>query len=437
MEKNKKSKIAKNTKKANDGFANIAKGIGGKKDTLQNTDFKRISIDLAKNYNLAEELYLFNWLVGNIADIPAEEATREWCVLHSLKHQDKIKKINTLFENLEVKDKISTNLSFADLFGGCALYMVVNDGRLQSQPLNLSTIKQGSFQGLRVLEPTFLTPLDDGLSEPEFYQLLDPAGDSFIIHKSRLIIFRGLKLTTNKKREYRYWGGSKVQRSLEPIIGSDTAINAIVNMLTEHNVNVYKLDGLTDLAIDNQDEDAIKRIQIIDTMKSYLNALVLDSKDDFIKRTNDFKDLHQIDTSTLIRVAGSAQIPATLLFGKSPDGQNATGASDFRAFYNRIRKIQTNKIQPALRKLISIASLSLFGMDILEEVTIEWLPLEQETKSEIAERENKEASTIDTYYSNGQGIITKDEARKVLKNSNPKFSFLEVEDQEESNQNEK
>ena len=95
MEKNKKSKIAKNTKKANDGFANIAKGIGGKKDTLQNTDFKRISIDLAKNYNLAEELYLFNWLVGNIADIPAEEATREWCVLHSPKHQDKIKKINT------------------------------------------------------------------------------------------------------------------------------------------------------------------------------------------------------------------------------------------------------------------------------------------------------------------------------------------------------
>ena len=132
MKQNVHSRITNQTKKANDGFANIAKGIGGKKDTLQNTDFKRISLDLAKNYNLAEELYLFNWLVGNIADIPAEEATREWCTLNSPKHQDKIKKINTLFEYLEVKDKIATNLSFADLFGGCALYMVVNDVKLQS-----------------------------------------------------------------------------------------------------------------------------------------------------------------------------------------------------------------------------------------------------------------------------------------------------------------
>ena len=104
-------------------------------------------------------------------------------------------------------------------------------------------------------------------------------------------------------------------------------------MLTETNVNVYKLDGLTDLAIDDADDDAIKRIQIIDTMKSYLNALVLDSKDDFVKVTNDFKDLHQIDDKTLIRVSGSAEIPATLLFGKSPDGQNSTGASDFQKEY--------------------------------------------------------------------------------------------------------
>lgn len=435
MKKDKKSKKSKNLK-AYDGFANIAKGIGGKKDTLQNTTFKRISLDLAKNYNLAEELYLHNWLVGNIADIPAEEATREWCNLISPNKKEELKKINKLFEKLEVKEKISTALSFSDLFGGCALYMIVNDGKLQSQPLNITTIKPNSFQGLRVLEPTFLTPVNNGLGEPDQFQLLDQTGESFIIHKSRLIIFRGLKLTTNKKREYNFWGGSKVQRSLEPIIGSDTAINAIVNMLTETNVNVYKLEGLTDLAIDNQDDDAIKRIEIIDTMKSYLNALVLDSKDDFVKRVNDFKDLHQIDQATLIRVAGSAQIPATLLFGKSPDGQNATGASDFRAFYNRVRKVQTNKIQPAILILSLIASYSLFGNNVTDDMLVEWLPLEQETKAEIAERESKESSTIISLYSNGQGLIDKNEARQALKNSNPRFSFLKLEKIEESSQDE-
>lgn len=423
--KNKKAKYtSKTSQKANDGFANIAKGIGGKKDVLQNTSFIRTSINLAKNYDLAEELYLYNWLVGNIADIPANEITREWCDITSTTKKDELKKVLDLFKKLELKPKVKTTHAFADLFGGCALYMVVNDGQTQDKPLKINNIKRNSFKKLRVLEPTHLMPIVTGADEPELYQLFGINGENLIIHKSRLLIFKGLETTQRKKVELNYWGGSKVQRSIEPIVGSDTAINAIVNMLTETNVNVYKLEGLTDLAIDDQDEDAIKRIQIIDTMKSYLNALVLDSKDDFIKRTNDFKDLHQIDNATLIRVSGSSEIPATLLFGKSPDGMNATGSADFKAFYNRCKRIQTDKVEPKLEILLAVASMSENGF-IIEDTVITWNPLEQETKKEIADTKKVEADT-DKIYVDAQ-IITKDEARKALKEKNPRYSFLKVE----------
>ena len=423
--KNKKAKYtSKTSQKANDGFANIAKGIGGKKDVLQNTSFIRTSINLSKNYDLAEELYLYNWLVGNIADIPANEITREWCDITSTTKKDELKKVLDLFKKLELKPKVKTTHAFADLFGGCALYMVVNDGQTQDKPLKINNIKRNSFKKLRVLEPTHLMPIVTGADEPELYQLFGINGENLIIHKSRLLIFKGLETTQRKKVELNYWGGSKVQRSIEPIVGSDTAINAIVNMLTETNVNVYKLEGLTDLAIDDQDEDAIKRIQIIDTMKSYLNALVLDSKDDFIKRTNDFKDLHQIDNATLIRVSGSSEIPATLLFGKSPDGMNATGSADFKAFYNRCKRIQTDKVEPKLEILLAVASMSENGF-IIEDTVITWNPLEQETKKEIADTKKVEADT-DKIYVDAQ-IITKDEARKALKEKNPRYSFLKVE----------
>lgn len=423
--KNKKAKYtSKTSQKANDGFANIAKGIGGKKDVLQNTSFIRTSINLAKNYDLAEELYLYNWLVGNIADIPANEITREWCDITSTTKKDELKKVLDLFKKLELKPKVKTTHAFADLFGGCALYMVVNDGQTQDKPLKIKNIKRNSFKKLRVLEPTHLMPIVTGADEPELYQLFGINGENLIIHRSRLLIFKGLETTQRKKVELNYWGGSKVQRSIEPIVGSDTAINAIVNMLTETNVNVYKLEGLTDLAIDDQDEDAIKRIQIIDTMKSYLNALVLDSKDDFIKRTNDFKDLHQIDNATLIRVSGSSEIPATLLFGKSPDGMNATGSADFKAFYNRCKRIQTDKVEPKLEILLAVASMSENGF-IIEDTIITWNPLEQETKKEIADTKKVEADT-DKIYVDAQ-IITKDEARKALKEKNPRYSFLKVE----------
>ena len=410
-----------------DGFANIAKGIGGKKDTLQNSSFNRISLDLGKNHALAEELYQYNWLVGNIADIPANEATRAWCNITSNK-TDELKKVKKLFKKLRLKQRVKTALTFADLFGGSALYMVINDGHTQDKPLNLRNIKKNSFKKIRVLEPSHLIPVVNGIDEPEQYQLFGTTGENIIIHKSRLLIFRGLELPQNKKIENNYWGGSKVQRSMEPIIASDTTINAIVNMLTETNVNVYKMEGLTDLAIEDEDEEAIKRIQIIDTMKSYLNAIVLDSKDDFIKRTNDFKDLHQIDIATLIRVAGSAEIPATLLFGKSPDGQNATGASDFQGFHDRINRLQTDKIEPYLETLISIASYSENGSNI-EDYEIFWNSLVQETKKEKSDREKVEADTDKTLID--VQIITKEEARKSLRENNSRYSFLEVKKDEE------
>lgn len=429
MPKNKKSKkTSSKSQTATDGFANIAKGIGGKKDVLQNTSFIRTSINLSKNYDLAEELYLYNWLVGNIADIPANEITREWCEISSTKQKDDLKKVLDLFKKLELKQKIKTTHAFADLFGGCALYMVVNDGQSQDKPLNIQNIRRNSFQKLRVLEPSYLIPMVTGIEEPELYQLFGINGENLVIHKSRLLIFKGLETTQRKKVELNYWGGSKVQRSIEPIIGSDTAINAIVNMLTETNVNVYKLDGLTDLAIDDADEDAIKRIQIIDTMKSYLNALVLDAKDDFVKVNNDFKDLHQIDNATLIRVSGSAEIPATLLFGKSPDGMNATGSADFRAFYNRCKRIQTDKVEPKLEILITVASMS-ENSKIIEDVVITWNPLEQETKKEIADTRKVDADT-DAVYINAN-VITKEEVRKALREKNPRYSFLKDETNEE------
>lgn len=415
------------SQKAQDGFANIGKGIGGKKDTLQNTSFVRNAIDLARNHTLAEELYLYNWLVGNIADIPANEITREWCEFTSDTSPDKIKKIKKLFKQLGLKQLIKQAHAYADLFGGSALYMVVNDGRTQDMPLNLKSIKKHSFKKIKLLEPSHLMPIVSDLEEPEHFQLFGVNGENITIHRSRLLIFKGLELTQNKKVELNYWGGSKVQRSIEPIVASDTAINAIVNMLTETNVNVYKLDGLTDLAIDDADEDAIKRIQIIDTMKSYLNALVLDSKDDFVKRSNDFKDLHQIDNASLIRVSGSAEIPATLLFGRSPDGMNATGASDEKNFQNRCKRIQTDKIEPHLEILLLVASYSLYGEEV-EDAEIFWNSLTQETKKEKADRRKTEAET-DKIYLEAE-IVTKKELKQKLKNTNPDYFFLEVNEDE-------
>lgn len=415
---------------ANDGLGNVVKGIGGQKDVIQNTVWVKNNIDLNYNYHLAEELYCYNWLVGNIADIPAAEATRAWCEIDTTReNQQRLRKVLKFIEKLEYKQLFKTALSFADLLGVCAIYMIVNDGQHQSKPLNKKNIRKNSLK-VKMIEKSYMTPIYNFTGEIEHYQLFTITGQIQIVHKSRFLFFTGLEVTEQKRRELNCIAASRVQRSIEPIISTDTALNAIVNMLTETNVNIYKLNDLTGMLEDNADDDAIKKIMLIDKAKSYLNSVILDKEDDVTKLTNDFKDLHQVHNATLINVAGSSMIPAVLLLGKSPDGMNASGSADLENFYKKVNSKQTDKIEPKYREFIDVASYSVTGEGLeLDEVF--WNPLTQESLKEKAERLKIEAETDEIHLANE--TITKEQAQKKLARSNTQYEFLK----EEKNENTK
>jgi len=406
-----------------DGFSNVMKGIGGLKDSLTNTSFYRFHLNLNHNPALADDLYSENWLVGKIADIPASEITRKWRNIVSSETKERLDLFLKAQKELDVKEHFKEAITWADLFGGSAIHMIVNDGQSQDKPLKKHNIKKGSLR-LRVFDPRHIFPVNYGLGEPELFRV-QGLGETLTIHKSRLLIFKGLKATEHKKREYNFWGGSKVQRSIEPIIKSDKTIHAIINMLDEANVNVYKLEELTEQAINGEDEAIISRLKIVDQMKSYLNAVVLDAKDDFLKKSNDFKDLHNIDVSAQIHVAGSADIPATRLWGRSPDGMNATGASDTRNFNDRISAEQTS-LEPKLNTLDEIIAFSTFGNPF--ECGTEWLSLEQETLAETTDRKKTQAETDAIYITNE--VFSKDEIREATIRDDKRFSFLEARDKE-------
>lgn len=60
-------------------------------------------------------------------------------------------------------------------------------------------------------------------------------------------------------------------------------------------------------------------------------------------------------------MAGAAEMPATKLYGRSPDGMNATGESDMVMYYESIAQKQERMLRPALERLIPIMCISLFG----------------------------------------------------------------------------
>ena len=53
-----------------------------------------------------------------------------------------------------------------------------------------------------------------------------------------------------------------------------------------------------------------------------------------------FTGLSDIYESFMMDMAGAAEIPATKLFGRSPQGFNSTGESDLRNYYDMIASLQ-------------------------------------------------------------------------------------------------
>ena len=63
----------------------------------------------------------------------------------------------------------------------------------------------------------------------------------------------------------------------------------------------------------------------------------------------------------MLDISGAAEIPATRLFGRSPQGLNATGESDLKIYYEKIGQLQQTYLRPALERLLPVMEISAFG----------------------------------------------------------------------------
>ncbi len=152
-----------------------------------------------------------------------------------------------------------------------------------------------------------------------------------------------------------------LQRPHEVLLQFNTGWKAVEVMLTDANQAVFKSAGLGDaLAAENAGEYIKKRLEVIDMMRSVLRAIAIDAgtKDEpgeeFTRQSVSFEAIPQTLDKLMLRLASAVQIPVTILMGQSPAGMSATGDSDFRWFYNRIKSEQHYNLAPRIRKLVKM-----------------------------------------------------------------------------------
>ena len=329
-------------------------------------------------------------------------------------------------------------LCYKRAYGGGAILIGANDYTTDlREPLDLSLVK--SLDWLTVLEPRELiprywynNPRAPKFGEPAIYQLMPFVSGSPIdgdyhmetteIHESRLLIFNGARVSRLQAASgIAGWGDSVLTRVINSLQQYRTSLKSAAVLLSDFSQAVMKIKGLADLVAQDGQQAFLQKLVSIDMSRSVIRAMVVDADgEDFERKSTPMTGFAETVDRLATALAADADMPLTLLFGMSPAGMNATGASDIRFFYDRVSSVQELEIAPAILRLVEIA-LAAQGED--PDTTphaVRFKSLWQPTELEIAQSHLAQASADAIYLTNQ---VVSPEEMAVSRFGGPRYSY--------------
>ena len=350
-------------------YINMLNRYGTMQDNSMSYDFQKGGF--IPDMMLTDQ-YEENGLFAKIIDIPAEEAIKHGFDLGLKENCETGIYITEMLEYLEFEEIAAQAIKWSRLFGGALGVMLIDDGRGIDEPLDWKSIK--GIEEIRLYERAIVypdyaslmryTPSYEGRSRklsrrygvPERYHI-NSIYEQFWVHESRCLIFRNGKLPERTMQAfYRTWGLPEYIRIRKALREAITSHSTGVKMLERCVQPIYGMKGLADTVAGPGGRDLIiDRLTAIDLARHILNSIAIDADGE----TYDFKSfplagVHEVIEAADNMLSAVSNIPATKLFGRSPDGMNATGHSDMENWYSYVDGIRNLQIKPNLQVLIDV-----------------------------------------------------------------------------------
>ena len=389
-----------------DSFKNLLAGFGMPgRDKAAHQRFTLNLLDPEQLHNA----YRGDWIARKVCDIPPFDACRAWREWQA--DQDQIEQIEKVERDLGIQRKLMWAMSKARLYGGAALIMGIEGQKFEDE-LDLDSIGKGDLKFVHAVtkwqiaagplmrdvtspwfgEPTYYFRSNSPVPDPPASKALEPSslgyapGDTLNIHPSRVIRLIGLDYPDWEQGPDQ-WGDSALQPVLDAINNVGLVSSSIATMISEAKLDIIKVPGLLEMLSTTEGSARVfERFSQGNVAKSVVNATLLDSAEEWERQQITFSGMDSVMQMYLSIAAGAADIPATRLLGKAPDGMNATGDGDMRNYYDRLQADQKVRIQPILTRLDEVLLRSVFG-DRDEDIYYEWKPLwqmDEEQKAAVA-----------------------------------------------------
>jgi hypothetical protein len=177
---------------------------------------------------------------------------------------------------------------------------------------------------------------------------------------------------------------------------------SMATLISELKVDIIKVPDLTQILSTQEGTDSVKmRFATANAAKSVINTVLLDKDEDWQRVSANLNDVPNVISTYLQLASGAADIPATRFLGMAPHGLNATGESDLRNYYDRVRSEQSTTLTPAMSVLDEVIIRSALGSRP-PEIWYQWNSLWQITPTDKAEIALKKAQAYRIDADEGQ-----------------------------------
>ena len=409
-------------RRAGDGYANALAFLGGSSPLLSGGVFERS--ELTRQTELLTAAYRESWLAKRIIDMPSDDMTRAWYTLSANLPEADLRRLKLLEARHSVKQELTAALRWARLYGGSLALMVIRgeEDRLD-RPMDPDFLLPDCFQGLLVLdraqgiEPSLerVTDLEDpDFGLPMYYtvHLQTEAGAAVRLHHSRVLRFVGRELPALEAERENGWGASELEHIWDELMKRSATSANIAQLVFQANLTTLKMSDFGELlavGTEGQRRQVLEAVAQENRLRTSFGLQILSAGDTLETHSYSFSGLSEIYEAFMMDMAGAAEIPATKLFGRSPQGLNATGESDLRNYSAMIAQLQERSLRPALEKLLPVMAISCWG-EVPPDLEIVFAPLMTTSPNDRADLMGKWTEAL--VKAVDSGLLSLEEARQ-------------------------
>ena len=408
----------------NDGvLVNAITGLGTKKDKSE-----YYALRSPKQLSEAElEALYYDPLCRRVIDIYAEAAVTEQPTIklgeETEDYDGILKSFENYLEEIDFYSYIEETLKLQRIYGGAALFLVLDDGLEPSEPVVPERVR--GIADLVPLSRREIVPHDYNYlnyRKPELYRISTSKAvttendlNYLLVHNSRVLRLDGLYLPWRQRLLNEGWGQSYLQPFYEVWKRYRGATDGMATMLNEMDLFVHKIPGLASKVTAGNEKALKTRLEANALARSLYGGMALDTEEEVSFASRSLGGAQEIFDRLTDDLVAAADMPKTLLFGTSPaGGLSESGKYEDKSWAAAVERYQTHSLRQPLNQFFQLVMAMPEGPtqgQVPEEWSVHFPPYYSESDSDKAELRSKVANTDKLYVE--MGVLTAIEVRKA------------------------